>query len=233
MARLIAVASRALADARRNPGAPDLTEAELGRAFEKVYVQAVAEAGIGRTVTQVEQLQQAGRMTGRDPSTGRYMEDLERVVRETPFQSAPGALEILQGLRADGYQLGIVSNTVGEPGRFLRPVLQAMGFDRYVQTFVFSDEHPWTKPSPEIFRAALDDLREPPERSVHVGDNWDDLEGARRAGLRAGILFTGLHSYSPRYEALFRSPGRDRPVAEYEVNHLHQVLQLVRELVPL
>jgi len=228
----VEIAQRTLADSPRLPGSPDLTEAKLGRAFERVYAEAVTKAGLGRTVTPANQLRQAGKATGRSPSTARYLRELEHVVRDAPFQRAPGALELLEGLREDGYPIGIVSNTIGEPGRFLRPALHAMGFDRYVHTYIFSDEHPWTKPAPEIFRAALDALGEPAERAVHVGDGWADIEGSRRAGYKAGILFTGLRSYGARYQALFLPAGWNRPATEYEVSRLDQVLRLVRKLLP-
>ena len=228
----VEIARRTLAESPRRPGAPDLTEAELGRAFERVYAEAVAEAGLGHTVTPATQLEQAGRATGRDPSTTQYLRELESAVREAPFQRAPGALELLSALREDGYGVGVISNTVGEPGRFLRPMLHALGFDRYVQSYVFSDEHPWTKPAPEIFHAALRDLGAQPEDAVHVGDGWSDIEGARRARFRAGILFTGLHSYGARYQALFLPAGWNQPPAEYEVGRLEEVLRLVRRLLP-
>jgi HAD superfamily hydrolase (TIGR01549 family) len=228
----VEIARQTLAESPRRSGSPDLTEAELGRAFERVYAQAVKEAGLGRTVTPVAQLLQAGQATGRTPSTARYLMELERAVREAPFQRAPGAIELLEGLREGGYQLGIISNTVGEPGRFLKPTLHTMGFDRYVQSYVFSDEHPWTKPAPEIFEAALHELGGRPDRAVHVGDGWADIEGARRAGFRAGILFTGLHSYGARYQSLFLPPAWNRPATEYEVRRLDEVLRLVRKLLP-
>jgi HAD superfamily hydrolase (TIGR01549 family) len=226
------IARRTLAASPRRSGSPDLTEAELGRAFERVYARAVKEAGLGHTVTPAAQLLEAGRATGRDPSTGQYLKELERAVQSAPFQRAPGAIELLQGLWEDGYRLGIVSNTVGEPGRFLRPTLRSMGFDRYVTTYIFSDEHPWTKPASELFRAALHDLGEPPDHAVHVGDGWADIEGARRAGFRAGILFTGLQAYGARYQALFLPPGWHRPATEYEVPDLDKVAPLVRRLLP-
>jgi HAD superfamily hydrolase (TIGR01549 family) len=227
------IARRVLVESPRLPGAPDLTEAELGRAFERVYAEAVAEADQGRSVSPAEQLRRAGRATGRAASADRYLKELERRVHATPFHRAPGALELLSGLESDGYRLGIISNTVGEPGRFLRPTLRSMGFDRYVHTYLFSDEHPWTKPAPEIFRAALEELGERPDETVHVGDGWSDIEGARRAGLRAGILFTGLHEYGARYQALFLHPEWHRPSTGHATNRLDEVLGMVRRLLPL
>jgi FMN phosphatase YigB (HAD superfamily) len=228
----VTIAREVLAHFPQVPGVPKVSDEELGPAFERVYAEAVAESSEGRTVTPVEQLLRAGRSTGRDPSPEQYLDALSAEVANLPFERAPGALELLAGLRGEGYRLGIISNTIGEPGRFLRPVLTAMGFDPFIEAYVFSDEHPWTKPAPEIFYATLSELGARPDRTVHVGDGWSDIEGARRAGLRAGILFTGLHRYGAKYKALFLPDSWDRPETPYVVTRLDEVLPQIRALLP-
>jgi HAD superfamily hydrolase (TIGR01509 family) len=214
------------------PGAPKLSDAELGRAFEKAYVDAVTESNEGRTVTPSEQVRRASQATGRVANPEEYLSRLRAEVDRTPFRSAPGAVSLLRALRSAGYHVGVISNTIGEPGSFLRPVLTKMGFDRYVEAYVFSDEHAWTKPAPEIFLYALEQVHERPEDAVHVGDGWSDLEGARRAGFRGSVLFTGLRSYGERYRQLFR-PGapKDSP-SGLRVDTLREVVPVVRKLLP-
>jgi FMN phosphatase YigB (HAD superfamily) len=228
----VALARRALAQAPRVDGAPPWDEDAMGKVFERVYAEAVEEAGRGRTVTPAEQLLRAGRAVGRLPSVEPYLAGLQGEVAHLPFRPAPGVIEFLARLREDGYRTGVISNTIGEPGRFLRPVLTAMGFDPYIQTYVFSDEHPWTKPAPQIFHAALAELGERPERTVHVGDGWSDIEGAKRAGFRAGILFTGLNRYGEKYKSLFLPPSWDRPPTPHVAARLDEVLAQVRSLLP-
>lgn len=228
----VEIARRALAAAPREPGAEAQSPEELGTAFEREYARAVQMAERGETVTPAEQFLRAARATGRRPELAPYLADLEREVHRVPFRRAPGAIELLRDLRRDGYGIAVISNTVGEPGRFLRPTLASMGFDPFVQSYVFSDERPWTKPAPEIFRAALEDVRGEPGDAVHVGDGWSDIEGARRAGYRAGILFTGLQEYGERYRRLFLPPGWERPPADLVVSHLDEVGPLVRRLLP-
>ncbi len=218
---------------RSLPGAPELSDADLGRAFERAYEGAVVEGVEGRTVTPAEQMVRAAKETGRDADPRQYLSRLRTEVESTPFRVAPGALDLLGELRGLGYRVGMISNTIGEPGEFLRPILARMGFDRYVETYVFSDEHPWTKPSPEIFRFALDQLKERPEEAVHVGDGWADLEGARRAGFRGAVLFTGLHSYGDRYRKMFLTEVPGEPPAKYRTDRLGEVGPIVRKLLPL
>ncbi len=228
----VELAARHLRASPLRPGASELDEASLGRIFGRVYAEAVDRAGRGETVTPAEQFRRAAAVAGRRVELDPYLADLEKEVRTLPFQSAPGAVEFLRSLRDDGYAVAVISNTIGEPGAYLRPTLTSMGFDPYVRSYVFSDEHPWAKPAPEIFRTALDDLRATPDEAVHVGDGWSDIEGARRAGFRAGILFTGLQEYGERYRALFLPPGWERPSAEHRASRLEDVGRLVRTILP-
>jgi len=232
MVHQIALGQEVLRSSPPLPGAPPLSDAELGRAFERAYDGAVAESAEGRTVTPSEQLVRAAREAGRNADPREYLARLKADVEITPFRLAPGALELLRELRSGGYRVGVISNTIGEPGAFLRPILTTLGLDRYVETYVFSDERPWTKPSPEIFRFALDQLKERPEDAVHVGDGWADLEGARRAHYRGTVLFTGLRSYGDRYRKLFR-PGVPESVrASFQTDRLGEVGPIIRRLLP-
>ena len=226
------LATRYLSSAPRTAGAPALSEGEMQSAFDTIYAEAVSAAGQGRTVTPAQQLLRAGAATGRRPDVTPYLAELREIVQRLEFVRAPGALEFLAALGADGYRLGLISNTVGEPGAFLQPVLRSLGLDRYLETLVFSDELPWTKPAPEIFRTALDRLGSTPADAVHVGDGWSDIEGARRAGYRAGILFTGLQQYGARYKALFLPDGWDRPATDHVADRFDRVLDLIRRILP-
>ena len=232
MAHQLALGREVLVKAARRSGAADLSAEELGRAFERAYVDAVEQSSHGRTVTPSEQLRRAAAETGRAADPSDYLEALRREVERTPFLRAPGAVELLHGLREEGYRVGVISNTVGEPGEFLRPVLRSMGLDRDVETFVFSDEQPWTKPAPEIFLLALQRLDTYPRDAVHVGDGWADLEGSHRAGYRGSVLFTGLHRYGARYRELFLPQAPEQPEAKYRTDRLDEVGSIVRTILP-
>ena len=228
----VRMGTEVLRSAPRIPGARDLPEPELRRAFERAYAGAVTASTEGKTVTPTEQLLRAARETGRHADPKQYLAMLKHEIETTQFRRADGALELLADLRDGGYRVAIISNTVGEPGAFLRPVLSSMGFDRFVESYVFSDEHPWTKPSPEIFRYALDSVEETPADAVHVGDGWSDLEGAHRAQYRGAILFTGLHEYGAQYSKLFLPGVPEDPHTSYRTDRLAEVGPMVRRLLP-
>ena len=229
----VALGARALRGAPPTPGAPELSEQELGQVFERVLREAMAEAGRGRTVTPARQIVQAAERVGRTVRTDEYLERLSAAVAERPFKSAPGADELLESLQDDGDRIGIVGNTVGEPGAALQEVLRRRGLAQYFDVFVFSDEHPWAKPAPEIFWEAIRRLGGAPERTIHVGDAWSDIEGARRAKLRGSILFTGLQDYGTNYRALNILSREERLPTDYVAEKMSEVRPIIRGLLPI
>lgn len=232
MAGQAAAAARVLAGSARRPGAPDLAERELGELYETSLARAVAAAHEGRTVTPAAQLVEAAEAAGREPRPEEFVEELDRLVRRTRFRVAEGAVELLGNLHSRGYRLALISNTIGEPGASLRPVLREKGIGRHFSELVFSDEHPWAKPAPEIFHLALGARGNRPSDAVHVGDGWSDIEGARRARFRGAVLFTGLGAYGARYRELFASSPWDRDGVRHRAATLAEVGVQVETILP-
>jgi putative hydrolase of the HAD superfamily len=97
-----------------------------------------------------------------------------------------GAGPALRTLRAQGYVLAVVSNTMRTPGTVLRTLLERFGLMECFAHATFSDEVLIRKPDPQIFALTLRALGADPSESVHVGDDSVlDVEGARAAGMRA------------------------------------------------
>ncbi len=232
MRRQRELAVEVLAEAEPLPGRPRRSPRSLGAAFDTERLGAVAAANRGRTITVSRQFERAAARVGRAARPEAYLARLGAELARTEFRRAPGALPVLEALRHEGYRVGVISNTVGEPGSLLRPMMRRMGFDGHIDRYVFSDEQPWTKPSAAIFWAALRSLGSRPSRAVHVGDGWSDVEGARRARLRAGVLFEGLRHYGPSYRRLFGSSSVDGLGARYSLDRLDELPHLLRELLP-
>ena len=228
----VAAAVEALRDAPPVAGAVPRSEADLALEFERVLTAAVDEANRGRTIPPVEQMRQLGAAVGRRPDAERYVERLDALVGRQPFRSAPGAAELLEALRRDGYRLAAVGNTVGETGRAMRGVLERLGLKAPFGAFVFSDEHPWAKPAPEPFWAAVASLGEEAARAIHVGDAWFDIAGARRAGFRAAIRYTGLARYGRQYRSLLERGDDPEATTEFTVERLEEVRPIVHRLLP-
>lgn len=97
----------------------------------------------------------------------------------------PGAADALERLKASGYRLAVVSNGDGQGPRRLAEA----GLADYFEWITDSGNVGVEKPEPGIFTLTLEKLGVAPGRAVHVGDFYQvDILGARRAGIRQGIL---------------------------------------------
>jgi putative hydrolase of the HAD superfamily len=118
----------------------------------------------------------------------REIEDME--VRIQP-DFAPGIHSALQFLH-QRYRLGIISDTIHTTGRGLRYLLQRQGLLRYFSHLIFSDEVGASKPDPQVFRRASEEMQTAPWAMVHIGDREsNDVVGPKSIGMNA-ILFTGI-----------------------------------------
>lgn len=169
-------------------------------------------------------------LSGRRSRPEELVRALDRLVAELPFEETPGARTVLAALSAKGYRLGVVSNLVGESGAAMRRVAERLEMSPYVQAWALSEELPAAKPSPAIFDAVLASLGVSPSEAIHVGDMPADIEGARRAGLRAGVLYTGGKRYSPTYRRLHQPDGPLDPPAEYVISQWSELPPLVERL---
>jgi len=93
-----------------------------------------------------------------------------------------GAVELLIGLRRDGWRLAVVTN--GLPAVQARKV-DALGLSTLVDHVIFAENlAAGGKPAPAVFREALLRLGTRAERSVAVGDDArSDIAGARAIGI--------------------------------------------------
>jgi HAD superfamily hydrolase (TIGR01509 family) len=101
-----------------------------------------------------------------------YVEALE-------FEPLPGAVQAVAELDRLGLRLAVVSNW----DVALAGYLGQLGLAPRFETIVTSAEAGASKPDPRIFELALERLRVPPERALHIGDSEADEEGARAAGM--------------------------------------------------
>lgn len=99
-----------------------------------------------------------------------------------------GGLEVLSGLRARGYRLGIISNLIGE--REIFDWLRQDGLEGYFDAVTLSSVCGIRKPDPEIYRIACREMGLEPGECCSVADNLSrDIAGAKAAGIAANILF--------------------------------------------
>ena len=97
----------------------------------------------------------------------------------------PDAPVLLSALRENGLRLGVISNF---DHRIYR-ILEALGLARYFESVTISSEAGYAKPSPEIFRIALERFALPAAQALHVGDSEPlDAGGARASGIACVLI---------------------------------------------
>jgi putative hydrolase of the HAD superfamily len=101
----------------------------------------------------------------------------------------PQAGELFRRLRGHGIKIGVLSNTMWPRGMH-EQVFVRDGVLGLIDAAVYSSEIDWTKPHPEAFRAAMAAVGvSDPGACVFVGDRpYDDIYGAKRAGMRAVLI---------------------------------------------
>lgn len=114
----------------------------------------------------------------------------------------PATSGFLDGLRARGYYLGVISNSVGTMEEQLGRLDLARHFDTILDSAVVGVE----KPHPEIFHMALGRAKLQASEAIFIGDTYaTDIGGASLVGLQ-GVLIDRVGAYSkvdcPRITAL-------------------------------
>jgi len=101
--------------------------------------------------------------------------------RIAPFDDT---LRTLEALRARGFVMGIVSNTMW-PGEYHRRELDRLGLTPFFRHVVFSADVGVWKPQPGIYALSLDALGVSAAEAVFVGDMPEhDIVGAQNVGMR-------------------------------------------------
>jgi len=106
------------------------------------------------------------------------------------------APSILRGLRKK-HKLGIVSNITYSPAVW--KTLERFELVNLFEAVITSVDVGWRKPSPKIFKRALQALNVLASETVFVGDELDhDVEGAQKVGMRTILLNKSPIKETPR-----------------------------------
>ena len=175
------------------PRSPDVVT-KVNQAFKDAFRQAPPPVF---AVEQPEKLKQCERLwwfdivhavfyrVGMFEGFDDYFEKVyEAFSRAEAWDVYPEVPEVLEQLRSQGYELGVISNF---DTRFFE-IIRALRLEHFFDSITISSIAGSAKPSPQIFRRALDQHVVEPEEAMHVGDDpKEDFAGATNARL-AGVL---------------------------------------------
>ena len=103
------------------------------------------------------------------------------------YTEIPGAHQVLQELKNQGYKLAIVSNA--SSGYLIRKTMQQHDFTKYFDVTIVSADIGYRKPHPKIFELALEQLNSTPQDSVMIGDvPAYDVEGPQKLGIKTILV---------------------------------------------
>ena len=144
------------------------------------------------------------RLGAPEPEPGKLTRRLIGIFQNIQLWSRvlPDTPALLDWLAAQGYFVGVISNSTGT----LAEQLERLGLARHFRTVLDSALVGVQKPHPEIFRLALERAGVEGSETVFVGDTYStDVGGAELAGL-TGVLIDSIGAYPeatcPRITAL-------------------------------
>lgn len=115
---------------------------------------------------------------------------------EAAWQAFDDVLPVITILTANGFDLAVLTN--GTAAQQNAKVTRIGIRDRLIAVFT-SEELGVAKPHPDIYRQACRELGVSPDKTLHVGDNYQlDVVAAKKAGLQALHLDRHHKQQAPR-----------------------------------
>ena len=153
---------------------------------------------------------------GSDPTLHRTgLEQFRRFYSAAPADLTrpyPGAMEMLERLRAAETPLGVCTN---KPQDFTETILDQMGLSAFFGSVVGGDRLPVRKPDPAPLALCFEELGAVPQAGLYVGDS--ETDEATAAALNVPFaLFTG--GYRKKEASAFRAAFRFETYAEFEAH---------------
>ena len=181
-----------------------LTARYLSESFDKASFYLIGEDGIRR------ELEAAGHYASTDPDA--VVVGLDRQVT---YEKLDNALRLLRGgARLVGSYGGAVYMSDNGPALSAGPIIKALEFASGKKALMIG------KPSPRMFKLALQLSNETARNAVMIGDQIEtDLVGARNAGVHTILVLTGVETRE--------SAGRSKVKPDMIINNLEALETLL------
>ena len=107
-----------------------------------------------------------------------------------------GVAEVLDGLRAAGRRLGIVTSKSADTTQM---AFRAVGLREHFEVVVTASDTTEHKPSPVPLRLCLERFGAPAEGALYIGDSPVDIEAGRAAGMATAAVAWGCSGARPSW----------------------------------
>ncbi|MHC1567455.1 MAG: HAD family hydrolase [Candidatus Syntropharchaeia archaeon] len=139
----------------------------------------------------------------------------------------PGAEETLGRLKEMGIKVGAVSNS---PRYYAVRDLRHLGLYKYFDVLSISSDFGITKPNPEIFLKAAEELDVKPSHILVVGDDpEEDVDGAKEAGMYAALFLSKKDGVWSTKRVLRGENTTSQNKPDYIIREMREVLDIVKE----
>ncbi len=105
-----------------------------------------------------------------------------KYVEENGMPMKPGVREVLDYLTQNGYKIGLASSTKEV---HVRSQLAGRNLLSYFQVIICGDMVSRSKPAPDIFLKACEEIGAQPEKAFAVEDSYNGIRAAASAGMKA------------------------------------------------
>jgi HAD superfamily hydrolase (TIGR01509 family) len=107
--------------------------------------------------------------------------EFEALIRDgSNLEAMPGLLSLLDELNRQKVELGVAS---ASPRAQVEVMLDGLGLRSRFQVVVAGTDVPRTKPAPDVYLRAVEDLKLPKEKCIAVEDSATGIKAAKAAGL--------------------------------------------------
>lgn len=121
-----------------------------------------------------------------------------REIEEKGMPMKPGVKELLRYLREEGWSVGLASSTNRDT---VIDQLQRADIRDFFSTVIGGDQILHSKPEPDIYLMACEELRVDPKETYAIEDSYNGIRSAYRAGMRP-VMVPDLLPPTEEMEAL-------------------------------
>lgn len=101
------------------------------------------------------------------------------------LRAMPGVIELLEELESRGIKVAVAS---GSPRRQVETMLRGLGIDKKARVVVAGTDVPKTKPAPDVYLKAVEELGVPTWQTMAVEDSATGITSAKAAGLTVIVV---------------------------------------------